>query len=470
MVPLPRWTRLPVLVATAALAACGGGGGGGGDGGTIIPGTCSATSQKQFVLDSTREWYLFPELLPASVNLGDYATAAELLDALTAAARAQGRDRYFSYLTTPQEDSSFLQEGQYIGFGFRIQLQDGRLLVPEVYEDSPADDGGMGRGVEVTAVDSGSGYVPMATILATDPDLEQALGPASTGVQRGLRYLRLDGQQVEVTLTKRIVTIQPLPATSGVQVLTLPGNPSVRVGYVNLRTFISTAETPLRDAYSQFRAQGIDYFILDLRYNGGGLLDIAELLGDLNGRDRLAADVYANVRFNSRKSANDETRRFQPQPQSVNPVRIAFITTGGTASASEMVVNSMKPWAEVAIIGANTYGKPVGQSAFDLTGCDLRLRLVTLKVTNALEQGDYYDGLAPTLPFACAAGDDLSRGMGDPQESSTAAALSWLNLGACGQVMGAPGAGLRALVAGPEAAPTWPRPATAAQAWLPGLF
>ncbi len=465
----PRWTRLPVLVATAALAACGGGGGGG-DGGAIIPGTCSVTSQKQFVLDSAREWYLFPELLPASVNTADYATAAELLDTLTAAARAQGRDRYFSYLTTPQEDSSFLQEGEYIGFGFRTQVEGGRLLVPEVYEDSPADDGGMSRGVEITAVDSGSGYVLMATILASDPYLEQALGPASTGVQRGLRYRRLDGQQVEVTLTKRIVTIQPVPATNGTRVLTLPGNPSVRVGYINLRTFISTAETPLRDAYAEFRAQGIDYFILDLRYNGGGLLDIAELLGDLNGRDRLAADVYANVRFNARKSANDETLRFQPQPQSVTPVRIAFITTDSTASASEMVVNSMKPWAEVAIVGANTYGKPVGQSAFDLAGCDLRLRLVTLKVTNALEQGDYYDGLAPTLPFACAAGDDLSRGMGDPLESSTAAALSWLNLGACGQVMAAPGAGMRAMMAAPEPAPARPRPATAAQAWLPGLF
>lgn len=469
MAPLPPWTRLPVLVAAAALAACGGGGGGG-DGGTIIPGTCSATSQKQFVLDSAREWYLFPELLPASVSIADYATAAELLDALTASARAQGQDRYFSYLTTPQEDSSFLQEGEYIGFGFRIQIQDGRLLVPEVYEDSPADDGGMGRGVEVTAVNSGNGYVPMATILATDPDLEQALGPASTGVQRGLRYLRRDGQQVEVTLTKRIVTIQPLPAANGTRVLTLPGNPSVRVGYINLRTFISTAETPLRDAYSQFRTQGIDYFILDLRYNGGGLLDLAGLIGDLNGRDRLAADVYANVRFNSRKSANDETRRFQPQPQSVTPVRIAFITTGATASASEMVVNSMKPWAEVAIIGEDTYGKPVGQSAFDLAGCNLRLRLVTLKVTNAFDEGDYYDGLAPTLPYACAAGDDLARDLGDPQESSTAAALSWLKLGACGQIMGAPGAGLRALVAEPEPAPTWPRPTTAAQAWLPGLF
>ena len=72
---------------------------------------------------------------------------------------------------------------------------------------------------------------------------------------------------------------------------------------------------------------------------------------------------------------------------------------------------------------------------FDL---DLRLRLVTFKVTNADEEGDYFDGLAPTLPFACAASDDLTREPWDSAESSTAAALSWLGTGACGQVMSAP--------------------------------
>ncbi|MBM5810941.1 MAG: peptidase S41 [Gammaproteobacteria bacterium] len=466
---MPAWTRPLLMLVAAALTACGGGGGGGGGGG-ITPNPCSVTNQKQFVLDVARDWYLFLELLPATVNLGDYATAEDLLDALTAAARAQGRDRYFSYLTTPQEDSSFLQEGQYIGFGFRVQILGNRMLVPDVYEGSPAADGGMGRGAEVTAIDSGSGYVAIATILATDPNLTQAFGPETTGVERGVRYLRPNGQQVEVRLTKRVVTIPPLPATNGTAVLTLPGNPAVSVGYINLRTFISTAETPLRNAYEQFRAQGIDYFVFDLRYNGGGLLSVAELIGDLNGRNRLSSDIYAQVRFNSRHTANDEIRRFEPQPQSVAPVRIAFITTGGTASASEMVVNSLKPWTEVAIIGGDTYGKPVGQSAFNLTGCDLRLRLVTLKVTNALNQGDYYNGLAGTLPFACAANDDLTRAMGDPAESSTAAALQWLALGACGQIMGAPGPALRAMAAEPEPTPTWPAPRTAAQSWLPGVF
>lgn len=461
--------RSPLLTTAAAclsalVAACGGGGGGGGG---VVPGACSVTQQKQFVLDVTRDWYLFQNDLPATVNIGDYATAQELLDALTATARAQGKDRYFSYLTTPDADSSFLLEGQYIGFGFRTSIQTDRLLLPDVYEGSPADLGGLVRGAEITAIDSGSGYVPMATILATDPNLEQAFGPATAGVQRGLRFLLPGaGQTMEAVFTKAIVTIPPVPA-GGTAVLALPTNPSVPVGYINLRTFISTAETPLRSAYAQFRAQGIQYFIVDFRYNGGGLVRIADLIGDLNavGQDQ---EIFEASRFNVRKSVNDSVHRFFQQAQSVDPVRIAFITTGATASASELVVNGMKPWVEIAIVGSDTYGKPVGQSAFDLTGCDLRMRLVTFRVTNARGEGDYYDGLAPTLPFACAASDDLARDPWDSAESSTAAALSWLGTGACGQVMSAPAMPFLKAQAGfrlPQA-----RVPSAAQAYLPGLF
>ncbi|MEX0744892.1 MAG: S41 family peptidase [Phycisphaeraceae bacterium] len=461
--------RPPLLTAaaafvTAALVACGGGSGGGMSAG----GPCSTTNQKQFVLDATREWYLFQDLLPASVSIASFATAQDLLDALTATARAQGKDRFFSFLTTPQADSSFFQEGQFIGFGFRTSIQGNRLFVPDVFEASPASEGGLTRGVEITAVDSGSGFVSMATILATDPNLEQAFGPANEGVQRGLRFLRLDGEQIEVTLTKRIVTILPVPPAGGTAVIAMPANPSVPVGYISLRTFISTAEAPLRNAYAQFRAQGIQNFIVDFRYNGGGLVSIADFVGDLHGMNRGATDVYSNLRFNPAKSSNDSVRRFISQPQSVDPVRIAFITTGGTASASELVINSMKPWVEVAIVGADTFGKPVGQSAFDLSGCDLRLRLVAFKVTNADDEGDYFNGLASTLAFACAATDDLTRAPGDEFEDSTSEALGWLGTGACGQVMGAPGPGLQMA----RAAARLPmlRAPTPAQAYLPGLF
>ena len=463
------WLRRFLLTATAAcatvtLVACGGGSGGGAPAG----GACSTTNQKQFVLDATREWYLFDELLPGSVKIANFTTPQDLLDALTATARAQGKDRFFSYLTTPEADSSFLQEGQFIGFGFRASIQSDRLLLPDVYENSPAADGGLTRGAEITAVDSGSGFVAMATILASDPDLEQAFGPSTEGVERGLRFLRPDGQQFEVRLTKRVVTIAPVPTAGGTAILTLPSNPSVQVGYLQLRTFISTAETPLRAAYAQFQSLGIHNLIVDLRYNGGGLVSVAELVGDLHGAARSASDVYSRTHFNARKSGNDSIRRFQAVSESVAPVRIAFITTGGTASASELVINSMKPWTEVAIVGADTFGKPVGQSAFDLNGCDLRLRLITFRTTNANNEGDYFGGLAGSLPFACAAADDLSRTPGDGAESSTAAALSWLGTGACGQVLEASGALLqKSLLTSRLPAPGSIIPA---QHYLPGLF
>jgi C-terminal processing protease CtpA/Prc len=467
---MPISIRRPLLIAAAALlsagiAACGGGGSGGA---IANGGSCSVTRQKQFVLDAAREWYLFLDLLPPTISLGDFATAQDVLDALTATARAQGKDRFFSFLTTPAADSSFFQEGQFIGFGIRTSVQGNRLFVPDVFEGSPAAAGGLTRGVEIAAIDSGGGFIPIATILASDPNLEQAFGPADQGVQRGLRYLRLDGQQVEVTLTKGLVTILPVPTSNGVAILALPSNPSVPVGYIHLRTFITTALTPLRDAFAQFRAQGINNVIVDFRSNGGGLVSVAEFIGDLNGRNRAAADVFSNMRFNAAKSSNDSVRRFLSQPQSIAPVRIAFITNGGTASASELVINGMKPWAEIAIVGEDTFGKPVGQLAFDMAGCDLRLRLIAFKVTNADDEGDYFDGLASTLAFACSATDDLSRTPGDPAEDSTAEALNWLGTGACGQVMSTGAPGLQLALA-PMRRPL-PQAPTAAQAWLPGLF
>ncbi len=464
---MPAWIRaLSVTALSALAAACGGGGGG--SGGPFTGDPCSAANQKQFVLDATREWYLFPELLPASVSTGDFPDAQALLDALTATARAQGKDRFFSFMTTPAADSSFLLEGQFIGFGFRTRISGNRLFITDAFESSPASEAGLRRGSEITAIDSGSGFVATATVLANDPTLSQAFGPATEGVQRGLRFVQPSGQQLEATLTKRIVTTRPVPLVGGTAVLDMPGNPSVKVAYVNLRTFISTAEQPLRDAYAQFRAQGIQNFIFDVRYNGGGLVSVADLVGDLHGRNRTANDVWSAVRFRASKASNDTVRRFQAQPQSVAPVRVAFITTGASASASELVVNSLKPWAEVAIVGADTFGKPVGQSAFDLSGCSVRLRLVTFRITNSLNEGDYFNGLAGTLPFACAAGDDLQRAPGDSQEASTAAALHWLSTGACSQVMSAPGAGQQ------KAATSFrlPVPAapTPAQIWLPGLY
>lgn len=457
-----------VLLVTAS--GCGGGGGGGGSGdsgGGSVPTACSESARKQFVLGATREWYLFDDLLPAAVNTADFANAEALLDHLTATARAQGKDRYFSYMTTRSAETSLLGEGQFVGFGFRNRTDPvNRPLVIEVFESSPAAEAGLQRGDEITAVDSGNGFVPVAQLLAGGSTISDALGPAEPGVRRGLRLLR-NGVTREASLVKRTVTIDPVPDTYGTLVLPLSGTPGV--AYLNLRSYISTADAQLSAAFAQFRALGLRDFIIDLRYNGGGLVGTAELVNNLLGGARATTDVQLRLTHNARKTSEDVTRRFSPKPESVQPVRVAFLTTGATASASEININSMSPWLEVAIVGEDTLGKPVGQYAFDLQGCDDRLRLISFKVVNSLGQGDYYDGLADRVKFACAASDTLNEPLGSTAEGMVAAALGWLRTGACQEIMPPKTARPKVGLPGMGAAYPLPQHPSAAQWWLPGI-
>lgn len=448
--------------------ASGTGSNGNGSSGNGSSSACSEAVRKQFVLDASREWYLFPESLPAGVDPASFGTAEELLDHLTARAREQRKDRYFSYLTTRAEENSLLGEGQFVGFGLRTRTDPGsRPFVVEVFESSPASEAGLGRGDEIVAVDSGSGYVPVGQLLADGSSISDALGAPEAGLRRGLRLLR-GGVTHEVSLTKRTVTIDPVSDLHGTKVLPLAG--TTGVGYLNLRTYIATADAQLRDAFARFRAQGIDYFILDLRYNGGGLVSTAVVLNDLLGGSRSAADTQLRITHNASKASLNETRFFAPMAESVRPVRIAFLVTEGTASASEISVNSMLPWVEVAIVGADSFGKPVGQLAFDLAGCEDRLRLVAFRTENALGQGDYYDGLAGTLDFACAAADTLDQPPGEATEGMTSAALHWLATGSCGALI-TPAPAARLKTGSQARLDRFPRPRdpSAAQHWIPGI-
>jgi len=94
---------------------------------------------------------------------------------------------------------------------------------------------------------------------------------------------------------------------------------------------------------------------------------------------------------------------------------------------------------------------------------------VSFKTVNSLGQGDYYEGLAGTVKFACAASDTLAEPLGSASEGMVAAALGWLRTGACPEVM--PSATARAKTARFGAGDPYPMPRqpSAAQWWLPGL-
>src|SRR5262245_8997576 len=137
-----RAVSLGSIALAALLSGCGGSGGGGPD--------CSANAQKDWVLATTRDWYYFDELLPPTADPSQFDSAAALLDFLTENARDESKDRFFSFLTTRAEDSSFLGEGEFIGFGLRTRTDPGpRVFLSEVFESSPANEAGIARGDDI---------------------------------------------------------------------------------------------------------------------------------------------------------------------------------------------------------------------------------------------------------------------------------------------------------------------------------
>jgi hypothetical protein len=194
-------------------------------------------------------------------------------------------------------------------------------------------------------------------------------------------------------------------------------------------------------------------------------------MANLLGGNRSSSDVLSRTEFRPEKSSNNKTDFFSPQPQSIAPTRLAFIGTGASASASELVINALIPYYQerLALIGTNTYGKPVGQIALDRSACDDRLRVVAFATKNAAGQGDYFTGLAGTVKASCQAADDITRPLGDPQENSTRNALDFLAGKSCAPINS--GASAQALSSGttPRQLLSPERPNTV-QREVPGSF
>lgn len=472
-----------IVILAAGVTACGGGGDGGSGGSTVtVPPTiiatpppptstaCSLSNRQNFAFSVLNEWYLFPETLPASLSPTPYSSVQAYIDALTATARAQGKDRFFTYITSIAEENAFFSSGATAGFGIRLLYQGNRVFIMEAFEGAPALNAGIDRGTEILAI--GTTEANLATvssiIAAQGPNgVSDALGPSTAGTARVLRVTDANGTR-NLTVTKANFNIDPLSSRYGVKVI---DNGGQRVGYINMRTFISTADNQLRTAFADFRAQGITNFVIDFRYNGGGLVSTAEVMGDLLGGNRFSSDVFSVTRFRASKSSNNETRRFQPGSQSVSPVKIAFISTNATASASELVMAAFPPFlgANAALIGSNSFGKPVGQIALDQSSCDDRIRVVAFAKENAAGQGDYFSGLIGTMQASCAAADDISRPLGDPQEESLRVALDFVAGRSCTPATAGLSAQDDRVMIEPQVLPL-PKDPSVAQREVPGAF
>lgn len=391
-------------VSTMALVSACGGSSSSGD-----SGACTVAAQNRTVYEIMQDIYLWYEEIPV-VNPASFDSPEALLEAI----RFTPIDR-FSYIDLAEDDAAFLGEGQFIGLGFRSRTEGEEVYILDVFEGSPAADGGLVRGSRILAVDG----VPIADVLAGS-DFSSALGPAEEGVTVELGFENPDGAQLTSTFVKEVVTIPPL---TGERIFDIDGTPT---GYLVFRNFIQTGVTELTRLFAQFNAAGVRQVIVDLRYNTGGLVSVLSHFGNLLAGRIAPNAVLLEYQFNDKNTDQNQLVLLRTLTQSLDLQKVVFITTPASASASEMIINGLEPFgAEVVTVGDVTFGKPVGQLGYIV--CEKILRPASFKTVNALGEGEFFDG----IPADCPAGDDPSFAFGEAGEPSFDAAVYYLQNGLC---------------------------------------
>ena len=377
----------------------------------------------------------------------------ELLKTFARTRSGAPKDR-FHFTYTTEEWRKLSGQGRSVGYGARFVLlrasppRDVRIAYVE--PNSPAARASLGRGARILSIDGFD--VQSANAREAVDALNAGLYPSSEGETHEFSVQDL-GSDEPRSVTLRATEIESDPVQH-VQVLNTDSGP---VGYMLFNAFIAPAERELIDAARDLEARNITDLVLDLRYNGGGYLDIASQLGFMvAGPSAAQGRVFETLRFNDKhRSRNPITGELlrpalfhatsigltvpsgRPLP-SLNLPRVFVLTGPGTCSASESVINSLRGIdLEVIQIGATTCGKPYGFYATD--NCGTTYFSIQFQGVNAKGFGDYPDGFSPAnLPGVegtelpgCAVADDFEHRLGDLQEARLQAALRYRADGDC---------------------------------------
>jgi carboxyl-terminal processing protease len=208
-----------------------------------------------------------------------------------------------------------------------------------------------------------------------------------------------------VALTKTTLNENPIFIT---KVIETGGK---KIGYLMYNGFFANYDTQLNDAFGSLKSQGVTDLVIDLRYNGGGSVQTATRLasmitGQFNGK------VFASLEWNKNQSSKNEDYKFPSQIEStpinsLNLNKVYIITTESTASASELIINGLKPHIDVVQIGDVTYGKSVASitlydsKTYTKQNVNPRhkyaMQPIVAKTVNSLGSGEYPSGLKPTF-------------------------------------------------------------------------
>ncbi len=361
--------------------------------------TCDLHYRKQFVYAFLKDGYYWADEVPRGIDVSRFDDESDLLEHLK-----NPKDRFSFIIKKNVYDDLFVSDtAQDFGY-MNYPLEDSnRSVVLFVYPNSPADRAGIKRS-----------------------DLLMPIAYLDHNKSVLFDVLSNDGSQREVTLRSGSYVKKEV---ANAKIFDQNGT---KIGYFVLNSFIGQhINDSLDQLFGEFKRNGVSELIVDLRYNGGGNLDIAKHLATLIGGEHVYGHVFEYFRFNQKYSNQNETSYFEKPSQTPNALnldRVIFITTNNTASASESVISTLRAQEnhiDVVIVGDRTYGKPY--SMYPVPYCDYVFFPIMMKNFNSDFAEDYDEGFTPT----CKAPDDARYDFADSRERSLNESLYYLSHGHC---------------------------------------
>ena len=389
---------------------------------------CSQENINREAYKYLKDWYLWYEHLP-EIDPADYETMSAMINAVKYREGDKLIDR-FSYSVTKSEHDDYYAGKRY-GMGFSWMRDEENLLyISMVYPGSPAYSAGLRRGQRVLAMND-------VTVEELDEnaiynkehkndagfeektDWDNVYNAENKG--EAVKFLLLEKEtEIEATVYLDDYTSKSVLASAVIE------DDGVKTGYLHLKSFIQPSEGELDEVFAEFKKEKVDQIVLDLRYNGGGLVKIAHQLVSLIAGSRVKNEDIIKIIYNDKHSNSNSVYKGKMLKNSLDDVKkVGVIVSSGTASASEMVINSLKPFVETVLVGKTTYGKPVGMNAKDI--CDQTIVPITFKYANAEDYGDFFLG----MDVDCNSEDDFKHDFGDVEEDGLKNVLYYLKNNKC---------------------------------------
>jgi len=357
-----------------------------------------------------KSYYLWDKLMPVVIKEG-YPGPYELLEAM----RYKKLDRW-SYVQH-YEDYVAQSQAIFVGHGIRIGLdRTNKTRIAQIYNKSPMYAFGVRRGWIIKKL---NGTDLASIFIAGDGTAYRDLiGPSQAGITNKFLFETPEGKDSTITTTKSTFTLNTvlhydtLILKSGV------------TGHLVFEQFVQPSNAELETAFTFFKQHNINNIIVDLRYNGGGDITVLQNLAAYIAGSSRFGKPFLNFKHNEQQSENNKTYNFSTVTSPVSVTKMVAITTRSTGSASEDLINGLKPFIEVKTIGDTTNGKPVGMYGFKHNVAYM-FWPISFELKNTLGEGDFYDGFTPEKYVP----DDITHDWGDRNEACLKEAIYYLENG-----------------------------------------